>query len=336
VPTIEERLARLEQLAAPEETTQPTFFTVDPATGLVTASVAGIIHAIGLILDTATTPVGGDPNRIQWKRPADAVKTADLWSYSSGGREVLQIGTYPTPAADSSEIFLYVGDGNYIWISDNPNNVAGAPTGRQLQLFSGAGSVNSAIQLRAPASGAGNTADIYLICQNASVSQQKTLLNVLNQSNFVQAMSVNNQAPRLQRMGFMSQASGTGSLAASWQQMKTTSLDRDPDGLMAWNGVGYYLLAPEQGDYLCMTTCMVTNGVGGNLDFITGFQTSFGGFNIPYSRMQIPNTLYGAFTASFIYALTPGQWVTPALWLSSVAGFGVTQNEGYFQVQRVG
>lgn len=81
-PTIQDILNRLSALEAAEtsEALQPTYITVDPATGLTGANFTGHIHAQGLDLSAGTTGTPPTADRVRWIRDPDGHLVAEMFA----------------------------------------------------------------------------------------------------------------------------------------------------------------------------------------------------------------------------------------------------------------
>lgn len=97
-PTLEQRIAALEQLVGkPLDTLTPTYLTVTPD-GKVGADFTGTVDALGVILPSGSSSLIPPPvgiNNIVWRRQSDNAVVADLVCNSVGGEESLTLLSQP-------------------------------------------------------------------------------------------------------------------------------------------------------------------------------------------------------------------------------------------------
>ncbi len=95
IAALEARLARVEaRTARRSEALQANYLTIDPVTKVIGATFTGLINALGLILPAGSGAAPPTTNRIIWQRASDGAAIADLFGYSSGGIEELDVNSY--------------------------------------------------------------------------------------------------------------------------------------------------------------------------------------------------------------------------------------------------
>lgn len=81
----------------------PSYITVDPATGRVTADFDGVIRALGLFLPPAPNDFTQAENRVNWLRRGSANYSGTIYTSDTGLRvpdRRMQLGTSPRPDGD--------------------------------------------------------------------------------------------------------------------------------------------------------------------------------------------------------------------------------------------
>lgn len=257
------------------------------------------------------------PNGIGWVRASDGAYVAYVEGYDANLPSLAHAGNQHAEAAilaantqasvDQALITLQTGD--------TPTNRAGASLTIAHENLTG-------------------TTPVAATVQAIAAPQLRTIIRQDGASDFVQVHNAG--VPKVikgSRYAYCYTTSGTG-LLAGFNQSPTANLNNDADGLLAFNGVGYYLLAPEAGDYETIHNLYYQNATGATIDHVNGFDVN--GTMLGYARVpQCTNTLYYATSVTAIWTLAAGQFVTPAYYLSAIGGFGATVYQDYFQCRRI-
>lgn len=138
--SLEQRVAQLEQAVSalaqqPPAADQisPNYITVTPAG--IGAAFTGFINALGLILPAASSFAPGPANQIQWTEQPGGAVLAEITDLLASNRSEIVVESFPT-GTSTSEVLISTANSD-INISSNPNSVAGASPGEQVELQAG-------------------------------------------------------------------------------------------------------------------------------------------------------------------------------------------------------
>lgn len=89
-----------------DETLQPTYVTINPATGAVGALFTGLINALGVIIPTGSLVNPAAANEIAWERASDNAITAYVGGVENNGQDNLIVAAQATAAANPGQVLI--------------------------------------------------------------------------------------------------------------------------------------------------------------------------------------------------------------------------------------
>jgi hypothetical protein len=296
---LEERVTALEA-QGPEETTQPTFFTIDPGTGLVTADIAGIIRALGLTLPTAVTNPTPQ-SQINWVLPGDN---------PSVGQFEGQIQTFQDISSN-------------IEMDIKATAVPGLQTLLRLNAYIG-GAESAELDMATKPGDSTNTR-VMTAASTTSVNSTRKIIDAAGNSDYVQvAIPTNAYSPfYVGRPIGLSYRGATFAIGAgAWAGIGWDTWDFGYDPSLfngtAWvaSSTGYWRFI-FQVTYQNNAATQTAVSVGANSGSTLGSYIS--------ASLPAVNGFYGAQTFNKVYFLNAGQTIQPTI-ISSSSGLVISGN----------